>query len=76
MIKSTRHRISTLRLVAPAPPPDVPPLAIGDHCRLNSGSPVLLVTDADDADLVVAWESEGSPIESSVPRACVRRVPA
>ncbi len=61
-----------LVLVEPAPPPDVPPLGIGDRCMLNSGGPVMTVVDMNDDAVVVAWRGE-AVTEDTFPRACVRR---
>jgi uncharacterized protein YodC (DUF2158 family) len=61
-----------IALVAPAPPPDDPPLGIGDHCRLNSGGPPMLVVDVEDDHVVAAWASGKQ--EQRWPRACVRRI--
>jgi len=71
-----------LKLVAPAPPPDDPPLIAGDYCRLNSGGPASLVVDASDEAVTVAAIlcrlSDGnhgiSAEEYTFPRACMRRV--
>ena len=62
---------SDLRKVADAPPPDAVPLQVGDWCKLNSGSPDLLVLDAD-AENVTVGIAGGK--ETTIPRACVRRV--
>lgn len=62
-----------LQLVAKAPPPDVPPLFVGDRCSYNSGSPPLLVVDCDQSTVTVAWECDRSIAEHTLPRACVRR---
>lgn len=56
-----------------SPPPDVPPLGIGDRCMLNSGGPVMTVVDMNADDVVVAWRGE-AVTESTFPRACVRRI--
>ncbi len=67
-----------LRLIAPAPPPDHPPLRIGDRCHLNSDlvglvSP-LLVVDLTGDELTVAWpKAGGGADEAQLPRACLRR---
>jgi hypothetical protein len=67
-------KVRDLRLVAHAPPPDDPPLAIGDFCVLNSGGPDCLVVDVDDSDVVFAWvHPDGRPQECRLPRGCVRR---
>ncbi len=66
-----------LRLVAPAPPPDDPPLAVGDRCALNSGGPAFVVVDASEGAVLVAWWRAGGEVaEHEFPRACVRRVQA
>src|ERR1700676_710694 len=49
-----------LRLVSLAPPPDDPPLRIGEYCRLNSGGPRLLVVDVDGFVIVVGWDGDRS----------------
>ncbi len=72
-MRTGKFKASDLRLVAPPPPPDVPPLAVGDHCELNSGSPSFLVVDLDDEAVIVAWPFEERVVERRLPRACVRR---
>jgi uncharacterized protein YodC (DUF2158 family) len=68
-------RVEDLRVVSDAPPPDSPPLAIGDWCRLNSGSPDLLVVDDQGARLVASWlDGEGEVNEADFPRAGLRRI--
>lgn len=73
MIRGQTFKVVDLVVVADAPPPDNPPLAIGDYCRLNSGSPLLLVTDMDGSTLTVAWHNGEAPVEHNVIRAIVRR---
>lgn len=75
-MKTQSFKAGDLRLVAQAPPPDDPPLMMGDVCTLNSGSPPLLVVDLDGDDLVVSWRCDCGVTESKLPRACVRRVAA
>lgn len=67
--RTRKFRISDLILVGEAPPPDVPPLGVGDWCIYNSGSRPLLVVDIDPENVVVAWDDD----EHVLPRACVRR---
>ena len=74
-MRTGRFRTDMLRLVAPAPLPDVPPLGVGDRCMLNSGGPIMTVVDVGDDEVVVAWRGEAIS-ESVFPRACVRRVGA
>ena len=62
-----------LRLVSPSPPEDNPPLRVGEYCKLNSGSPTLLVVDVDGLTVTVGWGGENSVHEKTIPRACVRR---
>lgn len=71
---SGRFRISDLRLVGRPPPPDVPPLAMGERCRLNSGGPALLVVDVNGDDLTLSWQHEETVSETVLPRCCVRRI--
>jgi len=68
-------RASDLRLIREAPPPDVPPLTIGDRCTLNSGGPVMTVIEGDDESVVVAWRSGKAVKGSAFKRVTVRRVP-
>lgn len=50
------------------------PLVMGDHSRLNSGGPILLVVDVSDQLVTVAWpDDNGRPKESTVPAACLYR---
>ena len=64
-----------LRLVAPVPMPDDPPLAVGDVCLLNSGGPDMMVVEAGYYRVTVAWwRADGDVAEHEFPRACVRRV--
>lgn len=77
-IRKGRFRLSDLRKVADAPPPDDPPLRIGDRCQLISGSPVLLVVDldgeGDDDSLTVSWkDAAGKAVEDKLPRGVLRR---
>ena len=55
------------------PPKDDPPLVVGECCRLNSGSPDLLVAEADGDDVVVTWDRDGEPQRHTLLRAMVRR---
>jgi len=64
-------RPEDLRRVQPAPAPDCPPLGIGDWCRLNSGSPRLLVVDLEADNRVVVSLPDGT--EERLVRAVVRR---
>lgn len=75
-MKNGIFRANELRKVAAAPPPDVPPLGIGDRVILNSGSPPLLVVDCDGETVTVAWRDKGLVDERHFPRGCVRRVVA
>lgn len=69
-------RTADLRLVASAPPPDVPALVVGERCRLNSGSPRFTVVEVVDDRLVVAWKnSADETFEATMDRAVVRRIP-
>lgn len=72
-IKQGWFLASDLKLVAHAPPPDDPPLAIGDVCQLLSGGPDCLVVDEEGTDLVIAWEDDKQAEEHTLPRGCVRR---
>lgn len=72
-IKRQAFRLAALRLVAKAPPPDDPPLAVGDRCRLNSGGPICLVVDAAEDLVTIAWKSGETADEFALPRACIRR---
>ena len=59
------------------PPPDVAPLLVGDWCTMNSGSPPLLVVEAEAETVVVAYKKPSGDIEEySFPRECVRRTVA
>ena len=73
-VKRETFAISDLVVVALAPPPDDPPLMIGDWCRLNSGGPYCLVVDGNEWDVVVSWANgaDNHP-EYSFSRASVRR---
>lgn len=62
--------VSDLRLVAEAPSADVPPLVVGDLCRLNSGGPACLVVEVSDENITMAV-SDGT--EYVIHRDCVRR---
>lgn len=71
-----KFHVSDLVLVSPAPAPDMPPLAVGDRCRLNSGGPDMLVVDATADAVVVAWaDGAGGVSEAEFRRAVVRRIP-
>lgn len=68
---------SHLRLVAAAPAPDNPPLAIGEFCRLNSGGPKMLIVDGCGSKLVAAWkDQDGDVHEAWITREIVRRTHA
>jgi hypothetical protein len=61
-----------LEKVGDAPPPDNPPLRVGDWAMLNSGSPMLLVVDDDDETVTVALTGDNginTPERTSVRRA-------
>jgi uncharacterized protein YodC (DUF2158 family) len=74
MFQQKKFKVSDLRLVARAPSPDNPPLCIGDHCKLNSGGPrMLVVDDASGSVVTVSWDQECSIVEQTLPRECVRR---
>lgn len=71
-----RFHVSNLELISPIPPPDDPPLIVGDHCRLNSGGPDCLVVDTTVDSVTIAW-ADGSGIgsqECELPRGNVRRI--
>ncbi|HEY4721839.1 MAG TPA: hypothetical protein VII92_08335 [Anaerolineae bacterium] len=79
-IKSGKFNASDLRKVTDAPLSDFPPLTVGDLCCVISGSPNLLVVDADDENLIVAFrttscedENISTVNEFQIPRCCVRR---
>lgn len=75
MIFRKSYKASELSLVSPAPPPDKPPLGIGDRCRMNSGSLILTVVDFKGDAITVSWRGEGGQaLEASIARACLRRV--
>lgn len=67
--------VDHLVVIMPAPPPDSPPLGVGDRCTYNSGSPPLLVVDCDERNVTLAWEFEAEVSEHVIARACVRRSP-
>lgn len=71
--KHAMFRPEDLRIVAPAPPPDSPPLRIGDWCRLNCGGPKMMVVDEWTDKVTVAVPGK-SVIEHVMDRAVVRRV--
>ena len=70
--KQRVFKASNLIKVSDPPPPDDPPLQIGDWCTLNSGSPPWLVVDTTKDDVIVALNDQ----EHDFPRACVRRTTA
>lgn len=73
-MRRSTYRANELRLVRPAPPPDDPPLGVGERCHLLSGSPALLVVDVGADDVVLAWpHDDGSVTEAAIARAAVRR---
>ena len=72
--KNEAFRSKDLRIVAPAPPPDNPPLRIGDWCSLNSGGPNMMVADEADEHVTVAIPGK-NVIEHVMNRATVRRAP-
>lgn len=69
-------RAVDLEVVAAARLPEFPALILGDYCQLNSGSPGLMVVDADVDAVTVSWRRDGRVFERLIPRACVRRAPA
>ena len=73
--QSGAFKLRDLELVAKAPPPDDPPLSVGDRCFFNSGGPELTVVDIKgDKDLTVSWSHDDGRVEEmDFPRACVRR---
>lgn len=73
MMRNGMFKASDLRLVESAAPADSPPLIVGEVCRLNSGSPDLLVVDVSDRTVTVAWPESSDVREHEFPRACVRR---
>lgn len=82
MIERNRYRVcravcraEDLVLVAPAPPPDSPPLEMGDWCRLNSGGPAMLVVDVEPEHVTAAWGPKWGE-EERFARAVVRRCAA
>jgi len=51
-----------------------PPLFVGNWAMLNSGGPRLLVVEASDDSIVVAWKNNaGVTHERKLPRACLHR---
>lgn len=73
-MKTGRFRVSDLRLVAKAPPPDIPPLGVGDRCRLNSGGPAMIIVDVTSGCVVAAYRSGEQVEEVTLCRECVRRI--
>jgi hypothetical protein len=73
-IKTAYCEAHDLERVAPAPPPDSPPLTIGDRCQLNSGSATLMVVDVEPT-FTVAWMTPCGVSEYEIDRAAVRRSP-
>lgn len=73
-IKTCAFDARDLLLVLQAPPPDVPPLMIGDYCRLNSGGPDCLVVAASGDEITFAWKDGEQVAEHTLPRGCVRRI--
>lgn len=74
MIRRKSFPTHELRKVADAPPPDSPPLGIGDKCQLISGSPVLLIVDVDRDQLTVSWPNiNAKVVEAKIGRAALRR---
>lgn len=57
-----------------SPPPDEPPLAWGERCRLLAGGPSLLVVDLDGDSLTVAYRDKLGAHEMPLARWCLRRV--
>jgi uncharacterized protein YodC (DUF2158 family) len=71
---SALFRESDLVLIADAPPPDSPELAVGDECELISGGPVMTVRIATPDNVVCSyWIGEETAISTFV-RDVVRRV--
>ena len=70
--RSALFRPEDLVLVSPAPPPDNPPLGVGDYCMLNSGGPKMLVVDVEEEHVTTAWGREREE-EHRFLRAIVRR---
>lgn len=62
-------RAEDLELVDRAPPPDVPPLEVGDMCMLNSGGPPMLVVALFWDVVAVSWDGG----MEKFPADCVRR---
>lgn len=75
MIRRQSFRLEDLVVEAPAPPPDDPPLGVGEKCRVISGSPDLLVVDCDDVHVIVAWRRKCRTVEAMLSRVVVRRMP-
>lgn len=74
MIAHRKFRAHELVLFASAPPPDRPPLSVGERCRLTSGGPSLLIVDVDGDALVVSWrDPNGIVHEHAFARGCLRR---
>jgi uncharacterized protein YodC (DUF2158 family) len=66
-----RFSLSDLVKVGDAPPPDSPPLIMGEFCQLISGGPDMLIVDIDGDALTVSW-NEGEDTHT-FSRATVRR---
>lgn len=63
---------SDLVNIADAPPPDSPPLFMGELCRLNSGGPDLLIVDISAETVTVSWN--GGDDTHTFLRSSVRRI--
>lgn len=70
-MKTRTFRASELALIARAPTHE--PLAIGYRVRLNSGGPIGLVVDLDEAAATIGWELNGQIEEHRLQRVCVSR---
>ena len=68
--KATAFRSADLVLVSVPPAADNPPLAVGDWCTMNSGSPPMLVVDVEEGRVSVSLPSGE---EVTMPSACFRR---
>lgn len=54
--------------------PNEPDLRLGDLVYLNSGSPILLVTDYENGRVTVGYKEYGVVREMNLPRMCFHRV--
>lgn len=69
-MRSETFAAKDLEFVGKAPPPDSPPLQVGDWCHLTSGSARLLVVDVFRNSVIIGLPGGE---EDELPRACVRR---